>query len=631
MSTKGGDVKFRFSGDSGPVLNALQDIQNAGAATGQRVALSVGKGSTALGALAKSGDTARSSMARAGGAVGALGGVISKVNPEIGGLVSTVGGASSSLNGFAEAGLAAGATVGAALAAVAAAGVALYAGYQVLTQQTRLAADAEAFHEKHAHDLDAALRGLEDATLKAKVATGELTEAQAAAEASYRGVIRGAEDYAAAHKAEVEEIGQGVIAHQGYLETLGVIAPVLAATTGGLITLSTATDYYTAEVDAGLAKLSELSVAEQDHTSILFQEADATDTARIAAEKKAEADKAASKATEKRREALQLLNDAQAAEGAEAKANATTYASVMAELQAAQTKATTSQLDDIDQINTARMDEVTRLRTAAAAAIAATQEGTDARAELERQLADTIAAVHTEADAKVQSSTDKLVASQKAAAEATAKAWEESAEAKAQASREAGQSILGAEASVFGSLSDLYRADAESKAEHGRKGARQAFEVSRAFAITGALINTALAITNALATVPYPAAPFVAAAAALTGGVQIAAILSEKPSFHAGGMYPDEANAKVLSGEPVINRTAAARLGLDTPGAVNDANHGGVGAAVGGVTVLRIGRLEAREIVRTDIAARGLIVQTAKAAANMAGNPAGRTGRRPIA
>ena len=150
-------------------------------------------------------------------------------------------------------------------------------------------------------------------------------------------------------------------------------------------------------------------------------------------------------------------------------------------------------------------------------------------------------------------------------------------------------------------------------------------------AIAQAVVAGATAIVQSFAQLGPIGGAIAAVGIVATTAAEIALIDSTKPAFHAGGMYPDEGNARLLGGEPVLNRQAAARLGLDTPGAVNDVNQGGAGAQLGGMTVLRIGRLDAREIVRSDIAAGGLIVRTARAAARSAGNPAGRTGRRPIA
>lgn len=173
---------------------------------------------------------------------------------------------------------------------------------------------------------------------------------------------------------------------------------------------------------------------------------------------------------------------------------------------------------------------------------------------------------------------------------------------------------------------------AEARAKVEKKSAKEAFETSKAVAIAQAVVAGATAIVQSFAQLGPIGGAIAAVGIVATTAAEIALIDSTKPAFHAGGMYPDEGNARLLGGEPVINRQAAARLGLDTPGAVADVNQGGAGGpSMGGVTVLRIGRLEAREIVRSDIAAGGLIVRTARAAARSAGNPAGRTGRRPIA
>jgi hypothetical protein len=173
---------------------------------------------------------------------------------------------------------------------------------------------------------------------------------------------------------------------------------------------------------------------------------------------------------------------------------------------------------------------------------------------------------------------------------------------------------------------------AEARAKVEKKSAKEAFETSKAVAIAQAVVAGATAIVQSFAQLGPIGGAIAAAGIVATTAAEIALIDSTKPAFHAGGMYPDEGNARLLGGEPVLNRQAASRLGLDTQGAVGAVNHGGAGGPqLGGVTVLRIGRLEAREIVRSDIAAGGLIVRTARAAAMSAGNPAGRTGRSPIA
>jgi hypothetical protein len=119
--------------------------------------------------------------------------------------------------------------------------------------------------------------------------------------------------------------------------------------------------------------------------------------------------------------------------------------------------------------------------------------------------------------------------------------------------------------------------DAEKKAakeevENRRNALIKAFMVDKAVKMSQALINTALAVTSALTAGPI-AGPILATAAGAAGAVQVAAIASEAPSFHRGGLIgqPDEMTATVRSGEAVLNPMGRARLGDQT---IRDLNAG---------------------------------------------------------
>ena len=112
-------------------------------------------------------------------------------------------------------------------------------------------------------------------------------------------------------------------------------------------------------------------------------------------------------------------------------------------------------------------------------------------------------------------------------------------------------------------------------------------------------------------------------AAGIAGGASIAAILSEAPpKFHAGG----EVSATLLPGEGVVNRQGMAALGGE---GLNAINHGGR-APSGGVASFRVGRLEAKEIARTDIRANGAIPQAIRSFVNRSSNGTGLSGRLAI-
>lgn len=83
----------------------------------------------------------------------------------------------------------------------------------------------------------------------------------------------------------------------------------------------------------------------------------------------------------------------------------------------------------------------------------------------------------------------------------------------------------------FVELADKDLADKE------RERKRKAFIADKAMRITMAVINTALSVMNALATMPYPASIVMAALAGATGAVQIGLIASQPiPQFAKGGV-----------------------------------------------------------------------------------------------
>ena len=111
----------------------------------------------------------------------------------------------------------------------------------------------------------------------------------------------------------------------------------------------------------------------------------------------------------------------------------------------------------------------------------------------------------------------------------------------------------------------------------------------------------------------YP--PVAAALSAVVSGAGLAnqiAVASQQVEFHRGGVV----DAKLLTGEAVLNRQATASLG---PEGVDALNKGGT-PNMGGSVTLRIGRHEAREIIRTDVRSGGMVTQEIGRIANTFGN-----------
>lgn len=173
-------------------------------------------------------------------------------------------------------------------------------------------------------------------------------------------------------------------------------------------------------------------------------------------------------------------------------------------------------------------------------------------------------------------------------------------------------------------------AAAAARARADRKAARAAWQTQQDLNIAQTFAAGAVALIQAFAQLGPVAGAIAGIGIAAATAASIATISSQKPAFHSGGVVGGSANgqgevsARLLPGEALLNRQATNAIGPSGVAALNS------GASMGAVS-LRIGRLEAREIVRTDVAAGGLIVRTAKSAAASAGNTAGRTGRRPIA
>lgn len=113
---------------------------------------------------------------------------------------------------------------------------------------------------------------------------------------------------------------------------------------------------------------------------------------------------------------------------------------------------------------------------------------------------------------------------------------------------------------------------AKQRVDDAREQLQRAFEIDKAVKLAQAVVNTATAATSALTAGPI-AGPILAAAAIAAGGVQVAAIQSTQPKFHAGGVVgqPDEMTATVRRGEAVLSPAGRSALG---DSAIDDLNAG---------------------------------------------------------
>lgn len=122
------------------------------------------------------------------------------------------------------------------------------------------------------------------------------------------------------------------------------------------------------------------------------------------------------------------------------------------------------------------------------------------------------------------------------------------------------------------SMTVAQQAEAKKRIELQRVSAKKAFEITKVAKLAEATVNTAAAVAQALGSVPPPLNIAAAIAAGAAGAVQVAAIASQQPAFHSGGLVggaPDEVAARLVRGEAVLSRAGRSVVGDDTINAAN--------------------------------------------------------------
>jgi hypothetical protein len=139
-------------------------------------------------------------------------------------------------------------------------------------------------------------------------------------------------------------------------------------------------------------------------------------------------------------------------------------------------------------------------------------------------------------------------------------------------SDEIGQQIAGQADQMAGFFSNVAEAAdvyGDRVAENDRARAMKVFRIQQGAAISEAVINGSVAITQVMGQLGVFSPLAIAGIAAATAA-QIAVISSESPSFDIGGVIgggssrtPDQVMIRALPGEAVLNRETVGRLGAD--------------------------------------------------------------------
>ena len=96
--------------------------------------------------------------------------------------------------------------------------------------------------------------------------------------------------------------------------------------------------------------------------------------------------------------------------------------------------------------------------------------------------------------------------------------------------------------------------------EQNKKAQKQAFLANKALSIASIISKTAEAIIAAQALTP-PINIIQSVNAAAVGAGQLAKVQSQQPTFHMGGMAPDETSARLQKGEGILSAQAVRRIG----------------------------------------------------------------------
>lgn len=268
MSTEGGDVKFRFGADSGPVLNELAKIEGGSNAMAGKVTASASKASKAVGDLGDSAAKGGTKFDKLGKAMGPLGGVLARISPEAGAVASSIAGATSALEGMAGAGLTLQASIpilGAISLAVA--GVAL--AYQHFNHESVIAEQLEATRQLGSAAMLGLDKDLRIAKLDLAGATLELTKQ----EVQYQKIAFGSEEKVTAALAPLKEQAKALSDQRGswadlgsqLVNTLGSVIPgSVDSYSQSLAENEAALMANAAEQDRVIAKAKELRVTLQE-------------------------------------------------------------------------------------------------------------------------------------------------------------------------------------------------------------------------------------------------------------------------------------------------------------------------------------------------------------------------------
>lgn len=588
----GSDVRVTFTGDTSQLTAASKQASAAIAATGD----AADKAQSKMDALNEEASRVGDGFGKVGGSASKAAGAVGMLSPAAGDAIGSLADLADVGEMAAEASAALGVSamaVSVALAAIASAAALVAAAYtgwneeaatatRLTEQQNALTAAMAPLYE----DTEAAIRA-------ARVELGLMTEAQAEMiDAGLAGLAQYQEATEATRKrlselraSQASVTGQvqqflGDVGEALPLQEYNVLAQVIDAAT------ISSNEFATEEgrLQEGLSgAAAELKRNREAHAALTAAKGKgkAATVAMITADEAAEAAAKAREVAERR--LSEFL-----AERAKAEKD---YADALTSIRDMESQANADRLTEIEALTAARDEQIAALNRTLTEQLAATEGNAIRQAEIEQAGADARLAI----EQRYQRDKGEIVA------ESNARIAEENAAALADLeaqNRAAAEAIYQVSGDLFGSVSDLAGSLMDAGLAKSKEGLRALFGVQQAAAVAQAAINTALAVSNALALpLPPPLPQIAAVAAGIAGAAQVAAITSTAPPSFRSGYMPDQQLAFIEPQSEIVAPASAVQA-LGGRDAARDAFAGMSGGGAPTVTRFTMGHREFSALVQ---------------------------------
>lgn len=476
---------------------------------------------------------------------------------------------------------------GVALGGLAVAVAAVTAAYQADAAAAARVNELRAFEVKLGTDLRGVEAGLAAAKLSGAVATGKMSEADAAALTIRRSAQAQIRDYLTGLNEERRAIEEQIASSQKYATAQKAVAAgmvLLYNLQGGLIDTArraiaegkTVLQVAMADVDAVNERLDAytglnqgMEINRQKVAAITKQGAEYVEVVKETTDETLKADKAERQRAAGLASTSEWLAKVNAGYEREAQLNreaVAAYSGAIAQFNAAENAALSAQIARSES----ETEAITRTKNERIAALTAVYDAERAKLEgnlgaqetLYQEYQRATVAIERDAAGQRRAVLAEEVATRTAAREAELKAAQELAEKEVAQRREVASAALSVTNDYLGLVGEGYAALAK-KAGASQK---EVFAITKAAAIAQAGIQTAQAVLNALATTPFPLTAAAVALAVTSGAVQIGKIAASKPpSYRGGGMIADGPvqqaaalpDARVISaetGEAILTR-----------------------------------------------------------------------------